>query len=51
MKQFIEEMNGDIAVHSQLNMGTVFQVVLSLKIPLSNQFGGIKNATKENTIG
>ncbi len=37
VKQFIEEMNGDIAVHSQLNQGTVFQIVLPLKIPLSNQ--------------
>ena len=37
VKQFIEEMNGDIVVHSQLNQGTVFQIVLPLKIPLSNQ--------------
>ena len=37
VKQFIEEMNGDIVVHSKLNQGTVFQIVLPLKIPLSNQ--------------
>ncbi len=37
VKQFIEEMNGNIAVYSQLNQGTVFQIVLPLKIPLSNQ--------------
>ncbi len=37
VKQYIEEMNGDIAVYSQLNQGTVFQIVLPLKIPLSNQ--------------
>ena len=37
VKQYIEEINGDIAVHSKLNKGTVFQIVLPLKIPLSNQ--------------
>jgi two-component system, OmpR family, aerobic respiration control sensor histidine kinase ArcB len=36
VKQFIEEMGGDITVKSQLNRGTVFQVFLPLMIPLSN---------------
>ncbi len=35
VKQFIEEMNGNIVVRSELNKGTVFQVILPLKIPLS----------------
>ena len=37
VKQYIEEINGDIAVHSKINKGTVFQIVLPLRIPLSNQ--------------
>ncbi len=36
VKQFIEEMGGNIAVTSELNQGTVFQVFLPLTIPLSN---------------
>jgi two-component system aerobic respiration control sensor histidine kinase ArcB len=35
VKQFIEEMGGDIAVNSQLNQGTTFQVFLPLTMPLS----------------
>lgn len=37
VKQFIEEMNGNIVVRSELNQGTVFQIFLPLKVPLSNQ--------------
>ena len=36
VKQFIEEMGGNISVTSELNQGTVFQVFLALTIPLSN---------------
>ena len=36
VKQFIEEMGGNISVNSELNQGTVFQVFLPLTIPLSN---------------
>ncbi len=35
VKQFIEEMGGDIAVNSQINKGTTFQVFLPLTTPLS----------------
>jgi two-component system, OmpR family, aerobic respiration control sensor histidine kinase ArcB len=36
VKQFVEEMGGDITVKSQLNLGTVFQLFLPLMTPLSN---------------
>ena len=43
VKQFIEEMSGNISVNSELNQGTVFQVFLPLTIPLSNHiFEGSK---------
>jgi two-component system, OmpR family, aerobic respiration control sensor histidine kinase ArcB len=35
VKQFIEEMGGDISVKSQINRGTTFQVFLPLTMPLS----------------
>lgn len=35
VKQYVEEMGGDIAVKSKINRGTTFQVFLSLKMPLS----------------
>jgi two-component system aerobic respiration control sensor histidine kinase ArcB len=52
VKQFIEEMNGNIVVRSELNKGTVFQIVLPLKIPLSKRIlEGKKHAAKKNIIG
>lgn len=36
VKQFVEEMGGDIAVNSQINQGTTFKVFLPLTLPLSN---------------
>ncbi len=58
VKQFIEEMGGDIAVTSQINQGTTFQVFLPLTMPLSHPILEGKNherkkykKQKKNTVG
>lgn len=38
VKQFIEDLDGDIHLESSLNKGSVFTVFLKLKIPLSEEF-------------
>lgn len=38
VKQFVEDLSGDLEVHSELNQGTTFHVTLPLEIPLSNDF-------------
>ncbi len=55
VKQFIEEMGGDIAVTSQMNQGTTFQVFLPLAMPLSPHILEGKNherkKQKKNIVG
>ena len=36
VKQFIEEMGGNIYVNSEINQGTIFKVLLPIATPLSN---------------
>ena len=36
VKQFIEEMGGNIYVNSEINQGTIFRVLLPIATPLSN---------------
>ncbi len=52
VKQFVEEMGGNIYVNSEINHGTIFRVLLPVATPLSRDIIRRKmDEPKKNTIG